>query len=99
MRLVKSAGNFNRMMEKFSNIISQVLNSTHQLTQESSQLEAATEANMEGARRQQTETDQVATAFTEMEQTSHEVASNATPGGRAGGRNQSAGHRRSGQSP
>ncbi|MEH6626283.1 MAG: methyl-accepting chemotaxis protein [Motiliproteus sp.] len=72
------ATNFNSMMAKFSHIIQQVLSSTQQLKQETKQLESATEANMNGARQQQLETDQVATAFTEMEQTSHEVASNAT---------------------
>ena len=72
------ADGFNKMMEKFSHIIHQVLGSTKRLNEESKQLELAADANIEGTRRQHEETDQVATAFTEMEQTSHEVATNAT---------------------
>ncbi len=72
------ANSFNSMMEKFSHIIQRVLTSSQQMNQESVQLERAASANIEGTQRQHAETDQVATAFTEMEQTSQEVASNAT---------------------
>ncbi|MEH6812908.1 MAG: methyl-accepting chemotaxis protein [Motiliproteus sp.] len=72
------ATNFNSMMAKFSHIIQQVLGSTAQLTLESKQLDSVSAANMDGVRQQQLETDMVATAFTEMEQTSHEVATNVT---------------------
>ena len=77
------AAGFNQMMEKFGHIILQVLNSTRQLNDESKRLELAAEANIEGTRRQYDQTDQVATAFTEMEQTSQEVAGNAAAAAKA----------------
>jgi methyl-accepting chemotaxis protein len=68
------------MMEKFDHIIKQVLGSTNQLVSESQDLANITMKSIEGTRRQQLETDQVATAMTEMEQTSSEVAVNASNG-------------------
>lgn len=72
------ANTFNQMMEKFSHIIGQVLQSSHRLNNESKYLQDITLQNINGTQAQHAETEQVATAFTEMEQTSHEVAQNAT---------------------
>lgn len=77
------ASTFNQTMEKFSVIIGQVLQSSHHLNQESRNLQDITLKNMEGTQAQHAETEQVATAFTEMEQTSHEVAQNATSAAKA----------------
>jgi methyl-accepting chemotaxis protein len=68
------------MMDKFNHIIQQVRSSTLQLVSESQDLAHITEKSIEGTRRQQLETDQVATAMTEMEQTANEVAQNASHG-------------------
>ena len=72
------AGAINSMMDKFSQIIGGVLGSMEQLVEESQRLAAITGESTSGARKQQMETDQVATAMTEMEQNSHEVANNAS---------------------
>ncbi|AKH19772.1 methyl-accepting chemotaxis protein [Sedimenticola thiotaurini] len=67
----------NLMMEKFSSIINHVNNSTQQLAEESTHLTDITTQSIEGVRRQQMESQQVATAMTEMEANSNEVASSA----------------------
>ncbi len=67
----------NLMMEKFSTIINRVNASTVQLAQESVQLTDVTARSIEGVRRQQTESEQVATAMTEMEANANEVADSA----------------------
>ena len=68
------------MMETFGAVIKKVSYTTTQLVSESKMLSDVTQRNIDGIRRQQVETDQVATAMTEMEQTSSEVASNAANG-------------------
>ncbi|MCP3666586.1 MAG: HAMP domain-containing protein [Gammaproteobacteria bacterium] len=67
----------NRMLDKFSQIIKQLHNSTKQLAEQSQALSTTTEQSTDGVRRQQIETEQVSTAMTEMEQTARDVASNA----------------------
>ena len=72
------AAAINSMMNKFANIISEVLLSMDSLVNESRNLSQITDESISGVRKQQQETDQVATAMTEMEQNSHHVAENAT---------------------
>ncbi|WP_029132402.1 methyl-accepting chemotaxis protein [Sedimenticola selenatireducens] len=67
----------NLMMEKFGSIINQVNTSTLKLAEESGHLTDITTQSIEGVRRQQLESQQVATAMTEMEANSNEVASSA----------------------
>ncbi|WP_260295469.1 methyl-accepting chemotaxis protein [Sedimenticola hydrogenitrophicus] len=67
----------NLMMEKFGSIIHQVNASTLKLAAESEQLTDITTQSIKGVRRQQLESQQVATAMTEMEANSNEVASSA----------------------
>mgnify|MGYP002713114620 CR=1 FL=1 len=68
----------NLMMEKFGSIINRVTESTVQLAEESVQLTEVTTQSIEGVRRQQLESQQVATAMTEMEANSNEVAESAS---------------------
>jgi methyl-accepting chemotaxis protein len=67
----------NLMLRKFEHIIEKVAHTTSRLVNESQNLTGITVRSINGARRQQTETDQVATAMTEMEQTAANVAENA----------------------
>jgi len=67
----------NVMLRKFEHIINKVSHTTNKVVEESQKLTAITERSINGARRQQQETDQVATAMAEMEQTAAEVARNA----------------------
>lgn len=67
----------NVMLGKFEHIIERVYQTTNNLVQESMKLKDITERSIDGARRQQRETEQVATAMAEMEQTSANVAQNA----------------------
>ncbi|WP_210395782.1 methyl-accepting chemotaxis protein [Motiliproteus sediminis] len=75
--LGEMANGFNRMMDTFSRIIGRLHDLTHQLSQQSGELEQSARMTIEGAEKQHVDTDLVATAITEMEQTAHEVASNA----------------------
>ena len=68
----------NLMMEKFGSIINRVSESTVQLADQSVQLTEVTTQSIEGVRRQQLESQQVATAMTEMEANSNEVAESAS---------------------
>lgn len=67
----------NVMLQKFQHIIDKVAQTTNMLVSESQQLTDITERSIQGAHRQQMETEQVATAMTEMEQTAADVAQNA----------------------
>ena len=67
----------NVMLQKFQHIIDKVAQTTNMLVTESQQLTDITERSIQGAHRQQMETEQVATAMTEMEQTAADVAQNA----------------------
>jgi methyl-accepting chemotaxis protein len=68
----------NLMMEKFSSIITRVNASTLQLAEESAQLTDITTQSIDGVRKQQQESQQVATAMTEMEANANEVAGSAS---------------------
>ncbi len=67
----------NVMLQKFQHIIDRVAQTTNLLVNESQQLTDITERSIQGAHKQQMETEQVATAMTEMEQTAADVARNA----------------------
>ena len=71
------AGTINAMLSKFSHIIGEVMTSVRKLVDESQHLADITEQSIAGVRQQQRETDQVATAMTEMERNSVEVANHA----------------------
>lgn len=66
----------NSMMDRLGSTISDVSSSMKLLIDESHHLSDITEKSLSGVRRQQRETEEVATAMTEMEQNSIEVASN-----------------------
>ncbi|TVO73543.1 methyl-accepting chemotaxis protein [Sedimenticola selenatireducens] len=68
----------NLMMEKFGSIITRVSASTLQLAEESAQLTNITTQSIDGVRKQQQESQQVATAMTEMEANANEVAGSAS---------------------
>jgi len=68
---------FNAMMDNFRDLISQILNSTAQLSQAAKDLESVTEITDSGCRRQRSEVDQMATAMNEMSATAQDMAHNA----------------------
>ncbi len=67
----------NGMMEKFSQIIHQTGATTGRLADASHRLSQITEASNQGVRQQQEQSELAATAMTEMEQNTREVAENA----------------------
>jgi methyl-accepting chemotaxis protein len=67
----------NIMLQKFQHIIDKVAQTTNRLVSESQRLSNITDQSIQGCQRQQRETEQVATAMTEMEQTAANVAQNA----------------------
>ncbi len=69
---------FNRMMAGFQEMISQISSSSSQLSSAAEQLGIITRGTNEGASRQQSETEQVATAMNEMAATVQEVARHAS---------------------
>ncbi len=68
---------FNKMLDKFRNIVEQVSSSSAQLASASTQMSSVTEETSQGVRTQRSEIDQVATAMNEMSTTVQEVARNA----------------------
>ena len=72
------AGGFNRMAESFSGTIRQLASATAQLASAAEETSAVTRETSDGISRQQSETDQVATAMNEMNATVHEVARSAS---------------------
>ncbi len=68
----------NQMMNKFSGTISGVLESMDRLVDESKHLSQMTDQSISGVRKQQQETNEVATGMTEMEQNSIQVAEHAS---------------------
>ncbi len=74
---------FNRMGENLREVIGQILNSTAQLASATEQMSVVIERSGEGLKRQQHETDQVATAINEMAATAQEVARNAAQAAQA----------------
>ncbi len=68
------ARHFNKMMEEFHAMLSRVYDSSSQLSTSSSQLSNSSQQSNERAARQNSETEQVATAINEMTATGQEVA-------------------------
>jgi methyl-accepting chemotaxis protein len=77
------AGGFNRMAERFSGTIHQLASATAQLASAAEETSAVTRETSDGISRQQSETDQVATAMNEMNATVHEVARSASQAAQA----------------
>ena len=71
------AKSFNDMSSSFHNLVAQVSSSTRQVASAAEELSAITAETDKGIRRQQHETDQVATAINEMTATVQEVAGSA----------------------
>ncbi len=69
---------FNRMMAAFQEMIGQITDSSAQLSTTAEQLSIITGSVNDGVNRQQSETDQVATAMNEMTATVQEVARHAS---------------------
>ncbi len=65
------------MLARFTFILERIHAATGQLADQSRQLRVATEQSIAGAKKQQLETDMVATGMTELQQTSKSVAVNA----------------------
>ena len=68
---------FNKFIDSVHNAISKARDASEQVKTETDQLNSFTAKTSENIARQQTETDQIATAITEMASTTHEVARNA----------------------
>ena len=71
------AKSFNEMSDSFHKLVSQVINSSNQVASAADELSAITSETDKGIRRQQQETDQVATAINQMSATVHEVSGSA----------------------
>ncbi len=76
-------GSFNRMRENLRRVIGQIMNSTAQLASATEQMSVVIERSGEGLKRQQHESDQVATAINEMSATAQEVARNTAQAAQA----------------
>ena len=74
---------FNTMMAEFSGLMSQVMDSSNQLSSSAEQLTAVTSKASNDVMRQRAESDQVATAINEMSSTVQEVAQNANEAAQA----------------
>jgi len=68
---------FNKFIDSVHNAISKARDASEQLKTETDQLNMFTAKTSDNISRQQTETEQIATAITEMASTTHEVARNA----------------------
>jgi methyl-accepting chemotaxis protein len=77
------AAGFNRMAESFSQTIHQLASATAQLASAAEETSTITKETSDGIGRQQSETDQVATAMNEMNATVHEVARSANQAAQA----------------
>ncbi|HTN34154.1 MAG TPA: methyl-accepting chemotaxis protein, partial [Marinobacter sp.] len=75
--LTEVSESLNRMAEQFRNIVKQVASSAEQLAQASEELSAVTEEGAQSIHKQKHETDQIASAMTELSATVREVAANA----------------------
>ena len=69
---------FNRFVEKIRGIVGPVSESTGQLASAAEQMSTVTAETREGVARQQSETEQVATAMNEMVATAHDMVQNAS---------------------
>ncbi|MBU2874698.1 methyl-accepting chemotaxis protein [Marinobacter salexigens] len=75
--LTEVSESLNVMADQFRNIVKQVTGSAEQLAQASEELSAVTEESAQSVHKQKHETDQIASAMTEMSTTVREVAANA----------------------
>jgi methyl-accepting chemotaxis protein len=75
--VARLAGAFNRFVGKIHEVVQHVAASTSQLASAAEEMSVVTEQMKQGAGRQHSETDQVATAMNEMAATVEEVARNA----------------------
>jgi methyl-accepting chemotaxis protein len=78
-------GIYNSMLGKFQSALMEVTKASHRVSNSSEQLSNITEITRSGALRQQSESDQVATAMNEMSATVNEVAHNAVEAAKASG--------------
>ena len=76
--LGEMGANFNQMMGHLSTALNEVSSAATQLAAASEETSAVTEEARRGVNKQQSETDQVATAMNEMTASMHEVARNAS---------------------
>ncbi len=76
--IVSMARAFNRMMETFQKLVSEIGSSSQQLSVAAEEFEVVARTTNSAANMQQAETDQVATAMNEMSVTIQEVARHAT---------------------
>lgn len=74
----QTAQAFNKMLDKFRAIVGEVVGSSTHLTSAVDKLTTVTELNSEGVTKQQSETDQAATAMNEMATTVQEVSRSAS---------------------
>lgn len=74
--MAKLANSFNRFMDNLQPIIRQVSDSTRELSTSVEKMSSLSEENKISSARQHQETEQVASAITEMTATAHEVARN-----------------------
>ena len=75
--LAQLAQSFNHFIEKIQHIIQQVTQSTEHMTKATENMTNATATTTDITEKQKSETDQAATAVTEMSATAHDVAQNA----------------------
>ncbi|WP_455209880.1 methyl-accepting chemotaxis protein, partial [Kaarinaea lacus] len=76
---------YNNMLGKFQQALLEVTKASHRVSNSAEQLSSVTEVTRSGALRQQSESDQVATAMNEMSATVNEVAHNAVEAAKASG--------------
>ncbi|MCG6970727.1 MAG: methyl-accepting chemotaxis protein [Gammaproteobacteria bacterium] len=78
-------GIYNNMLGKFQSALLEVTKASHRVSNSAEQLSGVTEVTRAGAQRQQSESDQVATAMNQMSATVNEVAHNAVQAAKASG--------------
>jgi methyl-accepting chemotaxis protein len=78
-------GIYNNMLGNFQSALLEVTKASHRVSNSAEQLSSITEVTRSGALRQQSESDQVATAMNQMSATVNEVAHNAVEAAKASG--------------
>ncbi len=68
---------FNKMLQTFSTLINNITTSSHQLNSSAAEMSATSEASTQAIMQQLSETEQIATASTQMSASGQEVARNA----------------------
>lgn len=74
----QTARSFNALLDKFQDIVHRINDSSSHMTTASKQLASITRETAQGVQEQMTQTDQVATAMTQMTATVHEVSNSAS---------------------